>query len=111
MKKQRLLEFIFEGVWTELRSEFCLLRQSFTKYFEIDLGNREVSVFHAQFPNISFSKRNWALGLVSLSFPIFFSFPKILSLKFSTNREATHSVSDDNNLFSFDFSLVQGKLC
>ena len=27
----------FQGVWTELRSEICFLRQSFTKYFETNL--------------------------------------------------------------------------
>ena len=27
----------FQGVWTALRTEFCFLRQSFTKYFETSL--------------------------------------------------------------------------
>ena len=27
-------KFTFQGFWTELRNEFCFLRQSFTKYFE-----------------------------------------------------------------------------
>ena len=42
-------KFIFQEVWTELRSEVCFPRQSFTKYFETDLGNREAQSFNAKF--------------------------------------------------------------
>ena len=35
---------IFHGVWTELRIELCFLKQSFTKYSETNLGNRQVGI-------------------------------------------------------------------
>ena len=43
------IKFIFQGVWTELRSEFCFLRPLFTKYFWTNLGFREIQVFNAKF--------------------------------------------------------------
>ena len=39
-------KFKFQEVWTELRSEFYFLRQSFTKYFEANLWNRVMWDFY-----------------------------------------------------------------
>ena len=35
-------KFIFQGVWTELISEVCFLRKSFTIYFVTNLRNKKM---------------------------------------------------------------------
>ena len=48
-KTENCRKCIFQGVWTELRSKVRFLRQSFTKYFETNLGNRETQSFNVEF--------------------------------------------------------------